>query len=117
MCNLRKGDWCGAMLVYAVAAIRCAFTQRAVDFGALFSIWVSVAASHSADAYWAATVAAALVLELALPVSLALTGPLVVGAHGAIVNSFEVKHIGAILISLASLSQFELPKWIKNKRP
>ena len=103
------------MLVYGVAVIRSGFVQNPIDFRALFAIWVAVSASHSLDAYWAAVTSVALLVEFLYPPSLAVTGTTVVLAHSAVYASFSAKHIGAILISLASLTQVKNRKWILEK--
>lgn len=103
------------MLVYAVAVLRCVAVQRPIDFGALFAAWVAIAATHGADAYWAAVTSVALLVEYLYPPSLALTGLIVVAAHSAVAAAFDAKHAGAIVISLLSLTNLSHRQWLLSK--
>ena len=57
-----------------------------------------------ADAYWTAVCSAVLIFEYVYPPSLALSGPVAVVAHSLVVREVQVKHLGAILVSIASLA-------------
>ena len=104
------------MLVYAVAAVRCALVQRPVDFGALFALWVAVAADHDADAYWAATCSAVLLTEFVFPVALSLVGTAAVAAHSIVGAHFDWKHGGGIAVALLSLTHLANRDWLAQLR-
>lgn len=89
--------------------------QCAVDFGAIFAVWVAAAATHGSDAYWSATCAVVLAVELVYPPSLAFAGPFAVVAHSIATSSFDAKHYGAVAVSVLSLAQLRnasLPPWL-----
>ena len=95
------------MLIYAVALVRCVAIQRALDFGAAYATWVACAAALGSDAYWAATCSAVLVVELVYPPALSVVGTAAVVAHCIVTGTLEAKQIGAIVISLLSLTQYK----------
>ena len=99
------------MIIYGVAVVRSVLVQQALDFGALFAIWVAVTAEHGSDAYWAATCSAALLFEFVFPPSLSVAGVAAVVAHSAIKSTFDAKHAGAIAIALGSLYNVTPQQW------
>lgn len=104
------------MIIFAVALVRCVFVQQAVDFGALFALFIAAAASHNQDAYWAATCTVVLIAEFLYPPILSLAGTLAVIAHSIAVGHFEFKHIGSILIALLSLTHLTNRQWLLSKK-
>ena len=90
------------MFIHAVALVRSAAVRRVLDLGAAFAVVVAAAASHRADAYWTAICTAVLLFEYVYPPSLVLGGCIAVAAHSVAVGEFQVKHVGAIVVALAS---------------
>ena len=91
--------------------VRSAAVRGEVDLGAVFAVVVAAAASHSADAYWTAICTAVLLFEYVYPPSLLGGGCIAVLAHSLAVREFQAKHIGAVVVALASGVQHKRVFW------